>query len=133
MTAVPKNLLGLDVGTKRIGVSVARGGVKLAVPLDTVSVDGQEVKKIVRLYNEENAELCVVGLPRNQSGEETEQTRFTKQFAQKLEKPSLNITWQDESLTSVRAKDEIGNKSTEKGQVDALAATYILQDYLENL
>lgn len=133
MTAALKNLLGLDVGTKRIGVSVARGGVKLAVPLDTINVDNHEIDNLLAIYRSEDVDVCVIGLPRNQSGQVTEQTKYTKSFAKKLEQKDINIVWQDESLTSVRAKDEIGDKSNDKAKVDALAATYILQDYLESL
>ena len=133
MTAVHKAILGLDIGHKRIGVAIARGGVRLAVPLDTIEVDGHELQRITDIFTQEDVATCVVGLPRNQSGEETKQSEWVRRIAQEIEHKNVRLIMQDESLTSVRAKTELGDRAYDKGQIDALAATYILQDYLETL
>lgn len=126
-------VLAFDVGSKRIGVAAARAGLKIASPLMTIPVDGDEIEAIGKLIQSEKANICVVGLPRNQSGSETPQSEFTKQFAGKIEELGVKIVFQDESLTSVRARDELASIDHNKGDVDKLAATYILQDYLEGL
>ena len=78
-------LLCLDVGEKRIGVAVADLGVKIAIPLTTIEVDGTEIEQILRLYGRENARTLVVGYPRNQQGETTAQTVFVEEFVKPLE------------------------------------------------
>lgn len=126
-------LVSLDVGEKRIGVAVADTGVRLAVPFSTIEVDGTEVSEIARIVMRENAKILVIGYPRNQSGEATAQTRYVEQFAKNLEELDVKIEFQDESLTSVMAEQRLVSykKPYSKGDIDAMAASIILQDYLE--
>ena len=126
------NLLSLDVGTVRIGVAVADTIVPIALPLTTIDVDGQEIARILELVKERNVETIVVGYPRNQSGDATAQTGIAEAFAEKL-KHEVAVVFQDESLTSVMAEDRLrtDGKPYSKGDIDAMAAAIILQDYLE--
>lgn len=130
---VSKTYLALDVGEKRIGVAVAHGDVRIAVPLETIEVNGSEVERIKRIIDVEGVSTVVVGYPRNQSGEATAQTKYVEDFAEKLKKSAPEIVFQDESLTSVLAEQHLNasKKSYAKGEVDARAAALILQDYLE--
>lgn len=129
-------LLGLDVGTKRIGVARADSKVKIAVPQCTISVDGTEFDQISRISRVYDAKFFVIGLPRGAEGQETEQSRYSRDFAKKLKQalPEAKICFQDESLTSVEAENRLKNrkKGYKKGDIDAEAATIILQDFLEN-
>ena len=127
------NLIGLDVGHVRIGVSVGDSTVCLAVPHDTIEVDGTEIEKIAELVVRQEADIIVVGLPRNQQGELTSQSRFAKEFAEKLEYMDAEVVFQDESLTSVLAEERLKSfkRPYTKGDIDAEAAAIILQDYLE--
>ena len=128
-----KTYVALDVGEKRIGVALADGGVRIAVPLETVEVDGDEIARITKIVADENAETLVVGYPRNQSGEATAQTEYVLEFSKKLVGITPTIIYQDESLTSVMAEQRLQShkKPYSKGDIDALAAAIILQDYLE--
>jgi putative holliday junction resolvase len=127
------SLVGLDVGEKRIGVSVADTGIRIAVPFDTVLVDGNEIQAITEIVLKEGAEKLILGYPRNQSGEATAQTDYVEKFAKQLEPLEIAIEFQDESLTSVMAEQRLKDhgKPYSKGDIDAQAATIILQDYLE--
>ena len=127
------SLLALDVGEKRIGVALADSGVRIAIAYDTINVDGTEVEQIARLIGLENIDVVVIGYPRNQSGEPTKQTEFVERFAETLHDIAPKIVFQDESLTSVQAEERLkaSKKPYEKGDIDALAASFILQDYLE--
>ena len=127
------SLIGLDVGEKRIGVAVADTGVRIAVALTTVEVNGKEIEKIGELVRLEGADTIVVGYPRNQSGEATGQSAYVEQFVKQLEPLAATIVFQDESLTSVIAEQRLkdSGKPYEKGDIDAYAAAIILQDYLE--
>ena len=128
-------IIGLDVGTKRIGVARADSSVKIAIPMETVEVDGTEFEKIKRLARLQGTNFFVIGLPRNLQGEETAQSRYSRDFAKRLKKelPEAKIAFQDESLTSVEAKNNLKNrKMLKKGDIDTEAATLILQDFIEN-
>ena len=130
-------LLGLDVGTKRIGVARVDSNVKISVPLGTLEVDGTEMEKLKHLANVHSVQVFVVGLPRNSKGEETAQSKYSRDFAQKLQTlfPDAKIYFEDESLTSVEAEIRLKSrkKSFEKGEVDSEAATIILQSFIDNL
>jgi putative Holliday junction resolvase len=128
-----KTILALDVGEKRIGVAVGDMGVRIAVPFETIVVDGQENARIAELVISERADTVVIGYPRNQSGEATAQTAYVERFAATLTMLNVPIVFQDESLTSVMAEQRLKSygKPYTKGDIDAQAATMILQDYLE--
>lgn len=128
-----KNYIALDVGEKRIGVALGDDGVKLAFPLETIAVDGSEFVRIAELVLKEQASAVIVGYPRNQSGEATAQTSYVEQFVSQLGDLDTKIIYQDESLTSVLAEQRLisHKKPYTKGDIDALAAAMILQDYLE--
>ncbi len=128
-----QNIICLDVGEKRIGVAVADTSVKIAVPFETIEVDGHEIAAIVKIAIIQRAEIIVIGYPRNQSGEPTAQTQYVEQFAKKLYGIVPTIVFQDESLTSVMAEEQLAahKKPYNKGDIDAQAAAIILTDYLE--
>jgi putative Holliday junction resolvase len=121
------------VGEKRIGVAVADGSVRIAVPYVTIEVDGIEIQAIAEVVLSEETDTIVVGYPRNQQGEATAQTEFVEKFTEKLEYLGKKIVFQDESLTSVLAEQQlkVHNRPYTKGDIDAQAAAIILQDYLE--
>lgn len=127
-------LLALDVGEKRIGIALADPRIKIALPYDTFEVDGTEVQRIGELIVREEVRCVVVGYPRNQSGEPTAQTDFVERFTAQLEVFDVPVVFQDESLTSVLAEQQLGasGKPYAKGDIDKVAASLILQDYLES-
>jgi len=131
MTALA--VMALDVGEKRIGVALADGAIKIAIPFDTIEVDGMEIDKIARVIADEKIAKIVVGYPRNQSGEATAQTHYAEQFAKALRIFDVPVVFQDESLTSVQAEKilQAQKKPYQKGDIDKLAASIFLQDYLE--
>lgn len=128
-----KSLISLDVGEKRIGVALADTSVRIAIPFMTVEVDGNELQSIAEIVVKEGADTIVVGYPRNQQGEATAQTHYVEKFAEQLEDLDVKVVFQDESLTSVMAEQQLSShkKPFEKGDVDAQAAAIILQDYIE--
>jgi putative Holliday junction resolvase len=127
-----KTFLALDVGEKRIGVAVASSDVQIAIPFETIEVDGGEVARIAELVLDQHIDVLVVGYPRNQSGEPTAQTRYAEAFAEQLHDIAPKLVFQDESLTSVLAEQRLQatGKPYQKGDIDALAAALILEDYL---
>lgn len=128
-----RSYVALDVGEKRIGVAVGDSGVRIAVPFDTIETDGDEIARIAQIVIEEKADIVVVGYPRNQSGEPTAQTAYVESFVERLTDIAPELVFQDESLTSVLAEQRLQShkKPYTKGDIDALAAAIILQDYME--
>lgn len=125
------SILGLDVGERRIGVSLANSIARFASPYQTLANTDTILDDIRGIISKESVELVVVGLPRNLSGEDTDQTRYCREFAAQLE-PFVPIVFQDEALTSRKAETELKarRKPYQKEDIDSLAATYILEDYL---
>lgn len=128
-----QNILALDVGEKRIGVAAADAQVRFAHPLTTLKHSDTIWQELAALAKEQSASLIIVGLPRGLEGQSTAQTARAEAFMGQLQaKLGLPVQPQDEALTSVKAEAELNarGKPYAKGEVDALAATYILEDYL---
>ena len=129
-------IIGLDVGTKRIGIAKADTSVRIAIPNGFVLVNGQEIPEILRIARLNDTNFFVVGLPRSNDGNETAQSAYARKFADTLaaSMPGARIYFQDESLTSVVAEERLKKrkKNFEKGEIDAEAASIILQDFIEN-
>lgn len=128
------SILALDVGQRRIGVAAADSAARLAHPLTTLINEGDITGKIGALIDEHNAKELVVGLPRGLDGQQTGQSKYTEAFVRQLrQKISVPIHLQDEAVTSRQAEAELKSrgKPYAKADIDALAATYILEDYLK--
>lgn len=118
------SILGLDYGSKRVGVAIAHQGVNIASPLTTIENSDSLLNDLTELATREKARLFVVGLPRNLNGDDTEQTRIVREFAVQLEDAGYDVALQDEAATTIAVGK--GDKSS----VDARAASVILADYL---
>lgn len=130
------SVLGLDVGDKRIGVALADLNAPFPQPLTTLTAGPHLRAELEKLIRQHKVDHIVIGLPRNQNGEETAQSARVRQIITLLKLPErVNLYWQDESLTSVKAEKELKKrkKNYQKGEVDALAATYILEDFLATI
>ena len=123
----------LDVGEKRIGVAVGDRVIRIASPLMTIEADGSELNIINQIFVSQSADTIVVGYPRSQSGDISDQTRYVERFADNLKELTPNVVFQDESLTSVIAEQQLTShkKPYTKADIDSQAAAIILQDYLD--
>jgi len=127
-------ILALDIGERRIGVASARVSAGLPTPLTTVDHTETVTHALQNLFAQHEAVALVMGLPRGLDGQETAQTRRVETFVAELKKHTdLPIYWQDEAVTSRKAEEELQRrgKPYAKGDIDALAATYILEDFLQ--
>lgn len=127
------NILGLDVGSVRVGVAVCRDGLTIPHPLTTLLREADFWDKLQALIIEHDIQELVVGMPRNLEGERTEQSVITEDFISNLKKRiGKPVHTVDEALTSVRAREILDQSGGhyKKEAVDAVAASLILSDYV---
>ncbi|HOX43948.1 MAG TPA: Holliday junction resolvase RuvX [Myxococcota bacterium] len=131
-------MLGLDFGTKRIGLAAADREAGLARPLATLARKGgvRDLEAVARLAAEQQAEEVVVGLPLNMDGSEGRMARLAREFAAALgARTGLPVHLWDERLSSFEAEAqlrEVGDRPARRKQkVDQVAAALILESYLE--
>jgi putative Holliday junction resolvase len=128
-----KTILALDIGARRIGVAVASLGARLPRPLTTLNQSSDTIHQICELLEEHQAIALVCGLPRGLNGQDTAQTSAVREFVASLEtKVSVPVYLMDEALTSKQAEAELKQRGATytRGDIDALAACYILTDFL---
>lgn len=127
------SIVALDVGDVRVGIARADAIARIAAPLTTLQRGKAFWQDLEHLLGEESAEKVIIGLPRNLSGDDTEQTCRVRKFAHELEERiALPWAFQDEALTSQKAEETLraSKKPYSKPDIDAHAAMYILDDYL---
>ena len=121
-------MLGLDVGQARIGIARGSTMARIAEPLAVVDTD-QATADISDIIKEHQVDGIVVGLPRGLNGQETDQTKWVRQWAEELKSViDTPLYWQDEALTTKLAEELSSKKSH---GADAEAAAIILQDWLD--
>jgi putative Holliday junction resolvase len=132
-------VLALDLGERRIGVAMSDAEGTLAMPLTTLKAAPRQraLAQIVELVHEHTVEEVVVGLPLTMSGEVGAQAQLARTFATELEHMlEQPVHLFDERLTTVVADQmmrDLGIKADKrKARVDELAASIILQDYLDH-
>ncbi len=142
LSALPPTgkLLGLDLGTKTIGVAVSDGMRYSATPLETIrrSKFTQDAIRIDELIADNHAVGIVLGLPLNMDGSEGPRVQSTRAFARNLAaRIAIPIVFWDERLSTsavTRTLIEADVRRDKRAEVvDKLAASYILQGALERL
>ena len=130
--------MGIDFGLARIGIALSDDTKFLASPYLTYKrkTEQEDLTYFVNLINEKKVDEIVCGLPYNMQGEEQEIAQKTRDFMQKLQDlTNLKIEFVDERLSSAMAEEML--RETEKDwkkrkeKLDAVAASIILQDYLD--
>jgi putative Holliday junction resolvase len=133
----PGRVLGLDLGTKTIGLAVSDSGRTFASSLGVIRRRDKrrDLEKLTGVFREQEATEIVLGLPLHLSGEESEGSRRSRRFAAALEKElGIKVHLVDESLSTARAEEILleANLSRKKRKkvIDGLAAAIILQSFL---
>ena len=131
-------ILGVDLGKARTGVAVCDKSELLASPVEVVNEHNRErlLERVAQLAKARRAEQIVVGLPRNMDGSEGESAQNARACGAELaEKTGLPVDFSDERGTTITAHGFLNETNTRgkrrKATVDAVAATIILQDYLD--
>ena len=132
-----KKYVCLDIGDKRIGIAVSDPFGSMALPYDTLHRKNfsEDLKKLVEIAKKRGADVIVCGLPLNFDGSKSEQTLKTESFIEELKKIcDIPIEIQDERFTTREAHrvliSENMRRDKRKMHVDAVAASFILEDYM---
>lgn len=133
-------IMALDVGNKRIGISISDELGMFAHPLYTLKRKGidRDIEEINNLLQEHSIKKLVIGLPKNMDGTIGEQSQKTMYFADKLKKiVDIEIVFWDERLSTKTAKDIMllnNIKQINKNEiVDTIAAVVILDNYISSI
>lgn len=132
-------IMAVDLGLARTGVAVSDPREMLASPVGTLQERDMErlAQRVAALAAEQHAELLVVGHPRNMDGSRGESAQRAEAFAQRLQElTGLTARLWDERMTTVSAIGYL-NQTDVRGKkrkqvVDTVAATIILQDFLDS-
>lgn len=124
--------LGIDYGTKKIGLALSDEAGTMGFPKSVLSNDGSLRDQMLKLISNENVEAIVIGESRNLNGEENPVAREARAFAEDLEATThLPIYWEPELFTTQEARRNPEGERTNHGVVDASAAAIILTSFLE--
>jgi len=133
-------LVGLDVGTKTIGIAISDGLRLAATPLQTVNRKKfqADARIILEIADNRSAGGFVIGLPMNMNGTEGPRCQSVRAFAAKFsELTDLPSAFWDERLSSVAAErtliDAGASRKKRKGVINHVAASLILQGALDRL
>ena len=132
-------ILGLDFGSKTVGVAVSDGLLLTAQGVETIErKDENKLRKTCARIEEHEITEIVLGLPKNMNNTEGERVEKTKAFGEMLERRTgLPVHYWDERLTTVAAEQilmESGvRRENRKAVIDKVAAGLILQGYLDCL
>lgn len=136
-------VIGLDYGSKTVGVALSDELMLTAQPLTTIHRDRptklrQTLAQIEQIIEQYDVDRIVVGWPKKLDNEEGERCEKTKEFGDMLEnRTRLEIIYQDERLTTAQADGVLEQggirKDKRKQYIDKMAASLILQNYLDTL
>ena len=136
--------MGIDVGTRRIGLAISDVTRTLARPLKTIEIAGSDdgvarvADEVTRAAGDDDGlSTIVVGLPVRLDGSPNEQTTRVAEFVAALkQRTGIAVVTADERLSSVEAESRMAGRTKNwrdrKKKLDAAAAAVILQDYLDS-
>jgi putative Holliday junction resolvase len=131
-------LLGLDVGTKTIGLAIADATLSIATPLETIgrSKFTKDAEELFKVVDGRQVGALVLGLPFNMDGSEGPRCQSVRQFATNLmAKRAIDLAFWDERLSTAAVTrtllDADASRKRRSEVVDKMAAAYILQGALD--
>ena len=129
--------LGIDFGTKRVGLALSDRSNIIASPYRTLNYVSEKdlITQLDTVVSENNIEILVLGLPINMKGEDTVQTKKVRNFKEILSTLQIPIVFEDERLSSVSAINSLILQNVKTGhnkpEIDKTAAAIILQQHLD--
>ena len=133
-----ERIVCLDIGDVRIGVAVSDPTGTIASPVEVIQRVGwgPDVKKIKAICDRYETNRILSGLPLNMDGSEGFQAGKVRDFCRQLKAAGMNVTFQDERLSTVSAEEALledgMSRQERKKKVDKVAASVILQQWLNS-
>lgn len=130
-------MIGVDLGTRRIGVAISDAGGKVATPYAvlTRTSDEHDAEAIAEICSLEGAKTVVLGLPLSLDGTKGDMAAVSEAFASKLREAGVRVRLHDERLTTVEAHVRLKERGMKGKQrravVDKVAASVMLQAFLD--
>jgi len=122
--------LGIDYGTRRVGLAISDEGGKIAFPEQTLTNNKDLISKVASFCQKKDIKKVIIGESRDYSGQPNEIMKAAEEFSVALEKATgLEVIKEPEFLTSHQASKIQGGSN----QIDASAASIILQSYLDKM
>ena len=132
-------ILGIDFGSVRIGLSLSDLTQTIAKPFDTIKYKNFDdlLSQLKIIIDDNQVNKLVIGIPLNMKGQNTKQTLKVKEFISFLKQNiSIEIRLIDERLSSIEAEKAMHAMNIKtghnKGRIDKIAASVILQEYLDS-
>lgn len=122
-----KKYLGIDWGEKRLGLAMADEETCIALPFKTVGT----LAEVLEIIKQEEINVVVIGSPKKMSGAPADNPNWLKFISDLKSMTACPVELLDERLSSLAA-DALAGEKKEKAQRDEIAATIILQDYLDS-
>ncbi len=130
--------MGLDVGDKTIGVALSDPMFLMAHPIETIKRKkaSLDIQRLVEIIEKEDVKTIVVGLPKNMNNSIGPQSMKVMSFVDLLKKQTdKEIIYEDERMTTLQSErvliDMDVRRENRKKYIDKIAATFILQSYLD--
>lgn len=133
--------LGLDLGTKTLGISITDKTNTLVRPLTVIRFKSEEYESVLdelkKIINENDISKVILGLPKNMDGSIGFAGKRSVEFKEMLEQNNIEVELIDERLTTIMAEDIVhvnnDNVKNTKKKIDSIAASIILESYLKGL
>lgn len=119
------NFLGIDYGSKRIGLAIGNDSECLAMPLQTIENSNDALNNLRNILHNNKVAEIIVGVPISFDGKEHAQAKEARAFGESLKELGLPVHFVNEILTSKQSRD---SGST---NIDASSAALILQSFLD--
>ncbi len=128
--------LGLDLGTKTLGISISDKTGNIASTYTTLKYDASVMNNLKAIIEQENISKIILGFPKNMNNSIGDSAMRTLDFKKKIEEElNMEVIMQDERLTTVEATNYMLaanlSRKKRKKKIDSLAANIILQTYLD--
>ncbi len=135
-----RNIIGLDLGTKTIGIAISDLGWRFATPRPVLkrkkfSIDAEQ---LVKIFSEENIGVAIIGLPKNMDGTSGPRVQATRAFVHNMNSfTEIPFVFWDERLSTVAAERGLlemdVSRAKRADRIDSAAAAFILQGALDRL
>ncbi len=140
LTGTMNRILGIDFGTKRIGLSMSDPLGIIATPYSTLKNDATVWSRLKEIVAKEDVEFIVIGMPVTLRGDKSQKAREVEAFTDRLKSETgLNVITSDERYSTLIAQQTLlemntkkKNRNAKNGTLDSMAAAIILQGYLDS-